>query len=299
MTLDCDLSNINTIEFGVGYAPITGHIFSAISVDMDVKLALANMVRNTWQNMRVLGSAPTRYQPAEKHASQEFLFLPLTHRLAAFPKTLFDVANFPLNQLNLTTPNDMFCYFAIFHDTNNKKLIAIKRPAQFKGVVKSKLVHLVSNSLKLVSDTVFKLDSDFDVLVDAANVYILRPSGYELLCDLQSEILRLAPSVVSDIALEITEINFNEIENYVRTHPRAARLAFSISSQENYKDIKISKLKRVCRQMGVTLRTVNNKLEMPDTDILTFLEILDRRLYEIDLTGTQELYRATSRSKYR
>src|SRR2546426_481228 len=94
--------------------------------------------------------------------------------------------NFAIGEVTVTEfgvgrddPATVFCYFARLTDSKGRRLTALRRATQFKGVLKSRLLRLVTDSLKLVEDHIFKLDRDFDLLIDSANVHILRPSGFE------------------------------------------------------------------------------------------------------------------------
>ena len=45
---------------------------------------------------------------------------------------------------------------------------------QFKGVLKSRLIQLRTDALKVVEDMVFKLDADFDLLINQDNTHVWR-----------------------------------------------------------------------------------------------------------------------------
>jgi hypothetical protein len=69
---------------------------------------------------------------------------------------------------------------------------------------------------------VFKLDNDFDLLIDSANVHILRPSGFEFAGKLQQAILDAVPNNIKSIAKDLAFVAFDGIEAYARKHPRAS-----------------------------------------------------------------------------
>ena len=58
------------------------------------------------------------------------------------------------------------------------------------------------------------------------------------------------------------------------------------------------RLQKLCTDNGVELTETNGKLSLEDKHVMDFLEVLDRRRYEIELVAdTPEHYRAGSRSK--
>ena len=99
--------------------------------------------------------------------------------LASSIRELHDAANLDIDATALEDPSGVFCYFARLTDKKKRRLTALRRATQFKGVLKSRLIRLLTDALKLIEDQVFKLDTDFDLLIDSQHVHILRPSGFE------------------------------------------------------------------------------------------------------------------------
>ena len=91
--------------------------------------------------------------------------------------------------------------------------------------------------------------------------------------------------------------SFDGIEEYARKHSRAARLLASIRSSNGGKVINQDKLKSACERMGIELHSTDGTLYVAkENQILDFLEVLDRRRYEVDLVdGEPEAYKAYSR----
>ena len=189
MILDFDIKNVTATEFGVGRDEGKGQTFVSLSVDADVQNALREIVSATWRAMRKDSDDPPRYEPSEKHGSTEYLHLPLNDDLAASIRKLHEAANLPLDADALADSATVFCYYARVTDEKGRRLTALRRATQFKGVLKSRLLRFVTDALKLIEDRVFKLDNDFDLLVDSQNVHILRPSGFEFAGQLQDAIL--------------------------------------------------------------------------------------------------------------
>lgn len=234
MKLDFDLEKVTVTEFGVGRDDGNGRAFVAVPVDADVQAALRDIVQATWDAMQEDKDGPLEYQPAEKHGSMEYLYLPLGDDLVSSIRELHEAANLGIDANALADPSDVFCYFARLTDRKKRHLTALRRATQFKGVLKSKgrLVRMLDDSLRIIEDTVFKLDNDFDLLVDSANVHILRPSGFEFAGKLEQAILDAVPENITAIRRDLTFVEFAGIEEYASKHPRAARYLASIRGQE-------------------------------------------------------------------
>jgi hypothetical protein len=183
-------------------------------------------------------------------------------------------------------------------DKQGRRLTAIRRATQFKGILKSRLIQLVTDALRIIEDRVFKLDSDFDILIDDAKVHILRPSGFEFVGKLQGAVLAAAPENVKAIRRDLPFVDFDLIETYAAKHPRAARYLASIRAQKATKDIDKRALKELCKATGVEIHEAKGKITVADGHVMGFLEVLDRRRYELELVkGSPERFRAGSRQK--
>ncbi len=300
MKLEFDIENVTVTEFGVGRDDGNGQTFVTVPVDADVQAALREMVQATWDAMQNDGDGPAKYQPSEKHGSTEYLYLPLDDDLAASVRELHEAASLHIDTAALSDPVDVFCYFARVTDKKKRRLTALRRATLFKGVLKSKnrLVRMLDDTLKIIEDTVFKLDNDFDLLVDATNVHILRPSGFEFAGKLQQAVLDAVPKNVKAIAKDLAFVQFDGIEAYTRKHPRAARYLASIRGQEGTRNIDKALLKKLCGQTGVEVAESKGKVIVTDGHEMGFLEVLDRRRYEVSLVREKpERYRAASRKQ--
>jgi hypothetical protein len=300
MKLAFSLDNVSVTEFGVGRDDGNGQTFVAVPVGADVQAALREMVQATWNAMQEDNGEPAKYEPAEKHGSTEYLYLPLNDDLAAPIRALHESTQLDIDAEALSDPADVFCYFARLIDTKGRRLTALRRATQFKGVLRSKnrLVRMLDDTLRIIEDTVFKLDNDFDLLTDGANLHILRPSGFEFAGQLQQAILDAVPENINAIRKDLAFVEFDGIEAYAATHPRAARYLASILSLDETASIDKSLLKKLCKQTGVELSESKGKLKIADGHEMGFLEVLDRRRYEISLVkDSAERYRAASRKK--
>lgn len=300
MKLDFDFGNVTVTEFGVGRDDDNGQTFVAVPVDAKVQQALREMVQATRDAMGKDEDGPRKYEPSEKHGATEYLYLPLKDNLAASLRKLHQGANLPIDATALTNPADVFCYFARLTDKRQRRLTAMRRATQFKGVLKSKnrLVRMLDDTLQIIEAEVFKLDNNFDLLVDSANVHILRPSGFEFAGGLQEAILGAVPNNIEELRKNLGFIDFDGIGQYAAKHPRAARYLASIRGQDETKNIDKALLKKLCKETDVKVKTVNGKVTVNPGHEMGFLEVLDRRRYEVSLVrGKPERYRAASRRK--
>lgn len=162
MTLEFDLGNVMVTEFGVGRDGRDGQTFVVLPVGADVQGALREMVHSTWDTMNGDEDGPAKYEPSEKHAGTEYLYLPLDDEMAASVRDLHEAGTLDISTAALSDPSDVFCYFARLTDKKQRCLTAVRRATQFKGVIKSKnrLVRMLDDTLTIIEDTVFKLDNE-------------------------------------------------------------------------------------------------------------------------------------------
>lgn len=298
MNLYFDLTQVDTTEFGVGKENGHQQGFLAMTVDVDVQGALRDMANATWDSMQENTKVPQKYEPSEKHAGIEHLYLPLADNMAQAMRDLHEAVNLPLDADALNDVASVFCYFARMTDKTGQRLTGLRRATQFKGSLKSRFLRLDTNALKLVHDRVFKLDQDFDLLIDSANIHVLRPSSFEFAGKLQEAIMAAVPGNIAAIQQELAFVNFDSIGTYAQKHPRAARYLASIQSQKQCKDVDKRALKALCKRTGVDFSEANGKIVIADANVMGFLEVVDRRRYEVTLVkGSPERFKAASRQK--
>ena len=298
MNLEFNFGQVSTTEFGVGRDDGDEQIFRLVPVDGTVQAALGDAAKTTWQAMQDLSKNPAKYEPSEKYASHEYVYVPVGDDLAEHIRNLHGANNLLTDTKVLDDPEDVFCYFARMSDKQGRRLTALQRATRFKGLLKSRLIRFVSDAFKLIEDRVFRIDNDFDLMVDAKNVHILRPSGFEFAGRLKEAVLAAVPENIKQIQQDLKFVDFDAIQAYASKHSRAARYLASIRSQKETKGIEKNALKKLCKNTGVDVQEVNGKLTVPEGQIMGFLEVLDRRRYEIELVKeTPERFRAASRRK--
>ena len=295
MNMDFNLSAITATEFGVGRETDGSTGFGAVPVDAGVKSALLSMAQATMDKIEFTDSAPGVYEPAEKHGSTEYLVVRSGGTLDAVIRELHNADSLAFDDARLSDPETISFYFARFTDDAHRRLTAIRRAAQFKGVLKRKLLRFDDDTLKIVDDNVFKLDSDFDILVDSAYTHIWRPSAFEFIGRLKQVILDAVPANVGAIASDLPFIELSGIEEYAQSRPRAARYLASIRSQA-LEGMDQGALIQLCNSTGVDIQEANGKIEVKAGGEMGFLEVLDRRRYRVELVPERpEQFRAPSR----
>ena len=300
MTLAFNFDHVQTVEFGIGKDHDAGRVFMIIPVDADVQDALLDMAKVTWQSLSKFEEGPVSYEPSEKHASIEYLYLPLTNDLAASMRELHQANNLSIDAGALDEPNQIFTYFARLTDAQGNRLTALRRATQFKGILKSRLIRLVTNALRLVEDDVFKLDADFDLLIDSDQIHILRPASFEFAGQLQQAVMNAVPTNIEGLSADLPFVAFDVIGQYAARHARAARYLASIRAGDETKNINERKLKALCKRTGVIVTQRAGQIHVEDSEVMGFLEVLDRRRYGLELVdGQPELYRAPSRQRIR
>jgi hypothetical protein len=297
VNLSFDLENITITEFGVGRDGGDGETFVLVPVDADVQAALLDMVTATGDALDEMGD-PSEYEPSEKYDAHEYILLPLQNDLASHFKLLHTADNLALSAEALAEPSEIFCYFVRMSDSSGRRLTAIRRSTQFKGVLKSRLIRLVTDAMKLVTESVFKLDRDFDLLVDQNMVHVLRPKALETIGKLQAAVLAAVPENVSVMQEQLPYVDFDSIRDYAIGHSRAARNLAALRSSGRAMNIDRAALIKMCAKTGVQLLEANGKITVESAYIVGFLEVLDRRRYEVELViDSPEPFRASSRQR--
>ena len=162
MKLQFDLKNAKYVEFGAVDTSTTRAPTPTVPVDSGVQQALREMVVETGAAMQQLSTDPPRYEPSEKHAGEEYLHRPLDDDLSAPLKSLHEAVNLDPAANALQDPGKVFCYFARMTDAKGRKLTALRRATQFKGVLKNRLIRFADDTLRIIEDRVFKPETDFE-----------------------------------------------------------------------------------------------------------------------------------------
>ena len=297
MPIDFDFGQVEQVEFGVGKEEGGAAVFYAVPVDIDVRDALLSVVNTTLHQLETFEGGATPYSPAEKHARTEYLIVQAGSNFEVQLRELHDANNLTLDAGALVHPQSLLSYFVRLTDATDHRVTAVRRATYFKGILRSPLVRIFGDTLTVVEDDVFKLDADFDLLVDSAGTHIWRPSAFEFLGGLTQAILDAVPINVEAIGAELSFVDFSSVEQYAVEHPRAARYLASIRTQE-LGQINHDALLTLCNRTHVAVEDQGGVLVLGPHSVMGFLEVLDRRRYELELVlGQPERFRAGSRSR--
>lgn len=291
-----DASEIATVEFGTCYDIDEAEKFYLVPIDPDVQGALKEMLHATASALMGEGTELEKYEPAEKYGPTERLIAAIDDPAMVRVASIYNAKNIETKPTALESTGSLAFYFAIFGDKQQNKVMAIRRATQFKGVVKARLISLFDETLKLVDRDVFRLDQDFDYVVDGTHVFILRPAGFEFTAGVEEQIAAQAKQMTRDLAKTLPSVAFKKIIDFVAAHRRAGRLVASLKSRSDLPLTSMLKLKRGCKHNKIQLETENGKIWPAKGFEIAFLELLDRRRYVVELIEKEEeLYVAASR----
>ncbi len=298
MPLAFGLNTIDTVEFGVGRDNEDGIEFVVIPVDANVQQALREMVSNSQEIINATEGDVPNYQPSEKYESPEYVVTPTQGDYSGTLRHLHIAQMMPTDAAALDDPGNVSCYFARFSNHEGQHLTAVRRAAQFKGILKNRLLQIGTDALKIVEQKTFKLDNDFDVLVEDQQIHILRASGFVVVAALHDVIQAAVPRNVARMQEQMPFIDFTPISSYASQHPRAAKILASICSEDEARNVSKERLFASCQECGVAVVMNTDTIRVSAGSELKFLEVLDRRRYRFQLVeGQVENYRAASRKK--
>lgn len=295
------IEDFRNIEFGICTIIEGQQAIVRIPIDDSVRTMLYDMHEEFYNAYFGIEVDPEQYQPSEKYGTTEKLIIPLNNENLASLQELYNQNNIPIANVALgEIANSITYYFAIFRHRNGSKQIAVKRPSTFKGLLRKKLIQFIDDTLQVLPDNVFKLDNDFDFVIHENLIDILHPTGFNFIANIDEEILRSAAATTRQLTARIQFINFNYLADFVGHSKTAAKLVASIKSRDDLERTSQEKLLEKCARIGVNVREENGQLMPEENDIVRFLEILDRRGYDFDITDDQpEIYVASSRKRVR
>lgn len=294
--LAIDREKIRTLEFGVGLSTQGSTPFTLIPAGRNVQETLEKMVQRTLDALDRQIASKARFDVADKHAGTEYLYVDLDDVMAEPLRALHLSENLDIDSRVLATLADVSSYFARLTDTDGRRLTAVRRANQFKAVQSQRTMVFGDDALEMVDKPLFQLNDDFDVLIDEETVHILHPAGFRALSQVDEAVRSGVRRNLADIATSIPYVEWGPVQEYAETHPRAASLLSSIRTNRFAEHIDSSLLLALCKDTRVGASLVDGSVVVADKDILGFLEVLDRRRYEIDLVkAAPEQFRAASR----
>lgn len=270
-----------------------------VPIAPNVQTEIRSILVDTFAKLGLPASAATlaSFQPAEKYASEDPVKLPLMTDYLHGLRDIVGLRNQPSDANALSDVRELVYYYAVFVDKRHRKLHAFRRASQFKGILRSKLAFIDGGVLTMLTKPVFRLDNDFDFLVDDQTVYILRPSGFEFAADIHTKVMGAAIANGASIQVVVPFLDLKSIARYASTHSRSARLLAAIKSRDDLHLLSRNLLVSACRSYGISVQNPPAGLLKPDSGHeYDFLCILDRRAYTAKLIPRQpERYEAASR----
>lgn len=239
------------------------------------------------------------FSPAEKYSGEEPCKLPLATAYMADLAAVVGLQNLPSNTNALESIDELKYYYAIFSDGQNRNLWAFRRAGTFKGVAKSKLAFIRNGLLTMVEGNIFRLDTDFDYLVDQQTIYVLRHSGFEFTTNVHAQMLRAAASNATAVVGIVSYLDLGSTSAYAQKHPRAARLLAAVRARPDLHLLDRRLLEGACQDFGIQLVQNDNGTMGPAAGHeYDFLMMIDRRAYTATLIPQQaERYEAASRTR--
>jgi hypothetical protein len=299
------INDFRQITFGVCFRIEEEIVHHRIPIDDTVRVSLVDMRNDFCTLYDGIEGDPEQFSPSEKYGTTEKLFASLTVPYLFSLNNLYHHHNAPVNSINLSDYlSSVEYYYSEFIHNNGAKTIGVKRPNQFKALLKKRVIRLTNDTLRAVEDDIFKLDNDFDVLIHEDRVEILHPAGFIFISDLEGEILTGVIDSANQIGAIITWLDFQFIGQHIAQNNarRAAKLIASIKSRNDLHHTDQFKLTEKCAHLGIPLNDNGGGLLTTSPDrIVDLLEVLDRRSYEYDITvnNTVEIYVAASRKQKR
>ncbi len=299
MNFDFDAID-DTVNFGVCTRREGNIVFLDVPVDVGVVQNLKEMVGNTWEKLHEVSNVPDLYEPANDATGRGHLTVPIDDDMAAMFKDVNQADQFdPGGGVLLERPRQVFSYFARFTDENGDRLTGMRQSTEFKGILRhrARLIRLVNDTLRMTQDDIFKLDTEFDVLIASDEVRILRPVGFETIGQLQQVIRDAVPQNTQALQNSLGFVDFDSIEEFAKGSVGAARLLASIRTK-NVDGITVDSLRRECIDNGVEVDFDGVRLTVAGEAVLGFLMTLDRRRFSTELIpGEREVYDASNRRR--
>ena len=295
--MNYDFDNIRSTSFGICTRQQGDISFFDVAVDDRVQQLVKEMAVGTWQQMQSESNTAIAYEASERYSSKHHLFVDLTNPTVDIFRQLQEAVSCDPGGNVLRDPRTVFCYFGRLVDADGNRLIGMRRSSTFKGVLKQKprFMSLIADELRAIEDDLFRLDFDFDVLVDDEQVHILRPAGFESLGALQNAIRAAAADNVQALRLSLPFVDIGEMDHDSPCNITLARQLASVKNQR-LDGITVDSLRAQCQDNGVEFSEENGILSFDDENLSDLLDVLDRRLYVDGLVPQDPaMYKAGSR----
>jgi hypothetical protein len=292
------MTNFDRAEFFVCLNAHQGEQHYQVPVDTSVQAALKDMLDATLSQIEELKKSEgfEEFSPVQKYSANDAVYCKMDSAYAEIPRQLLGEKEIPETSHAIDDLAQISFYYVIAYDLDGNKLLGVRRASQFKGVLKSKLLKVVDNTLKLLSDRTFRLDSEFDYIADKDMLWALRPSGLEFTGQLTEAVMAMAVQSSVEISKRVSFLDLHKLGSYASKHPRAARYLAAVRSRSDLEKISQTLLTSYCSNANVGLVEKDGKLSPAEGQEILFLEVLDRRVFTAELIeGEKERYEAPNR----
>lgn len=295
------LNDITHVQFGVSISEDGNYRF--VPVDADVQGTLIEVLENTQQKVNGDSLALRVYEPSEKYGTREQLYISLEDEHLEFLRGLYNNVTIPVDSQSIENyVNQIEFYFAFFSLNDGTRVLAVKRPAIFKSLLKSRnfMIRWSADTLKKVDDNIFKLDDDFDYYVYNNRVYINQPSGFQYTTHIEEFVQERAFDATNNLVNRVPFIKFSSLAEFVRGSKSSAKLIAAIKMRTDLEQINRKKLMAFCKKLKIQIKiNADDSIEPEFEDkYYDFLLVLDRRLFDYNLiSDIHELYEAASRTQ--
>lgn len=298
-----DPNAIVNVEFGVCVSYEQAARYYRVPIVDEAKDSLISILVETQSKLIERSPEPHRYEPSQKYGTTDHLWVSHNDSIAQRIDDLYkSTENIPLDPRAIDQPDALRFYFVIFRIQDGRKVVGIKRAAQFKAIVtaRNRLLQISPKALRPVHDNIFKLDHEFDFIADSQRVTILYPAGFEQIADTDNFIRMGAQIALEGVRKRIPFIDFSTVGDYVKGSIRGAKLITSIGMSDNLEDIRLELLCSGCERNDIRLIECNGKFAPSPGHEKAFLEYLDGRRYTFDaVAAPTDRYLAKYRQRVR
>ena len=293
-----NFEKLSRVEFFVCLSEDGNERHYQVPVDQSVQEALNEMIQSTLTRIVDLKDSEgfEEFSPAQKYGASDAVYCPLDSEFSEVPRLLLEESQIPETRHALDDLRRISYYYVVAFDEDDQKLLGVRRASQFKGILKSKLLTVVDNTMQLLPSAAFRLDADFDYLVFDEMLWALRPSGLEFTGNLTEAVKAAAPASAQEVVRRVPFLDLANLGTYASKHPRAARYLAAVKARDDLEQISQEHLVRYCEESLVTLVSSDGKLAPAEGHEILFLEVLDRRIFTAELIeGQKERYEAPNR----
>ncbi|MCF3628490.1 DUF4868 domain-containing protein [Thalassospiraceae bacterium LMO-SO8] len=293
-----NFQDIQGVNFAVALRDNGNRYF--VPTDGPIKNALKDVLGATVAAFEQLDGDWELHDISEDYGERRPVYAPRDTDYLADLSAIFDSGDLDdLANAHQHVP-DIDYYFGVFHDSQDRKAVGIKKGTQLKGTLgaRNKLMRLSDDTLQMIEDDVLKLDREFDAIITEQHVFMLKVRSVEYLANIVERVAGAAAQKVQQIHNAVVFLDFTRIQADIANHPKMARLAASIAARNDLALIRRDRVEELAAHHGLVLKEVEGRLQCRRQDEAKLLEILDARRYQLDLTATGPVpYRATGRQR--